>query len=61
MQSIFGTDGIRGRFNKEITYSLAYKVGYALGFIVETNNPILIGRDTRISGEILFQAISRGI
>ncbi len=61
MHSIFGTDGIRGRFDKEITYSLAYKVGYALGVIVETNNPILIGRDTRISGEILFEAISRGI
>ena len=30
MQSIFGTDGIRGRFNKEITV-LAYKVGHALG------------------------------
>jgi len=54
MQSIFGTDGIRGRFNKEITYSLAYKVGYALGFFLENNNPILIGRDTRVSGEILF-------
>ena len=61
MGSIFGTDGIRGIFAKEITYSLAYKVGYALGVIVETNNPILIGRDTRISGEILFEAISRGI
>ena len=61
MQSIFGTDGIRGRFDKEITYSLAYKVGYALGVILETNSPILIGRDTRISGEILFDAISRGI
>ena len=61
MQSIFGTDGIRGRFDKEITYSLAYKVAYALGVIVEGNNPILIGRDTRISGEILFEAISRGI
>ncbi len=61
MQSLFGTDGIRGKFNKEITYSLAYKVGYALGFIVKTKNPILIGRDTRISGEILFEAISRGL
>ena len=38
MQSIFGTDGIRGRFNKEITYSLAYKVGYALGANLENNN-----------------------
>ncbi|MDC3118170.1 phosphoglucosamine mutase [Prochlorococcus sp. AH-716-K03] len=61
MQSIFGTDGIRGIFNKEITYSIAYKVGYALGYEVQSHNPILIGRDTRISGEILFEAISRGI
>ncbi len=61
MQSIFGTDGIRGRFNKEITYSLAYKIGYALGANLENNNPILIGRDTRISGDILLKAITKGI
>ena len=61
MQSIFGTDGIRGRFSLEITYSLAYKVGYALGSTLENNNPILIGRDTRISGEILLQALATGI
>ena len=61
MQSIFGTDGIRGRYNEEITYSLAYKVGYALGSNLENNNPILIGRDTRISGDILLQAITKGI
>ena len=61
MQSIFGTDGIRGKFNKEITYSLAYNIGYALGSTSENNNPILIGRDTRISGDILLQGIARGI
>ncbi len=61
MQSIFGTDGIRGRFNKELTYSLAYKVGYALGLILENKSPILIGKDTRISGDILLQAITKGI
>ncbi len=61
MHSIFGTDGIRGRFNEEITYSLAYKVGYALGSNLENNNPILIGRDTRISGDILLHAITKGI
>ena len=50
MHSIFGTDGIRGRFNKEITYSLAYRIGFALGLISKENNPepIVIGRDTRI-------------
>ncbi|KGF89165.1 MULTISPECIES: phosphoglucosamine mutase [Prochlorococcus] len=61
MQSMFGTDGIRGKFNKEITYSLAYKVGYALGLNLKNNNPILIGRDTRVSGDILLQAITQGI
>ena len=61
MQSIFGTDGIRGRFNEEITYSLAYKVGYALGSSLEKKSPIIIGRDTRNSGDILLQAITQGI
>ncbi len=61
MQSIFGTDGIRGRFNEEITYSLAYKVGYALGSLLENKRSILIGRDTRISGETLLQAITQGL
>ena len=61
MQLIFGTDGIRGRYDKELTFSLAYKVGYALGVITQNNNPILIGRDTRISGEIILEAISKGI
>ncbi|MDA9741726.1 phosphoglucosamine mutase [Prochlorococcus sp. AH-736-L15] len=61
MQSIFGTDGIRGRFNEELTYSLAYKVGYALGSTLEKESPILIGKDTRISGDILLQAITQGI
>jgi len=61
MQSIFGTDGIRGRFNEEITYSLAYKIGYALGLNLKNNNPILIGRDTRISGDILLLGITKGI
>ena len=61
MQSIFGTDGIRGRFNEEITYSLAYKVGYARASSLEKKSPILIGRDTRISGDILLQALTKGI
>ena len=61
MQSIFGTDGIRGKFNKEITSSLASKVGYALVLNSKNNNPVLIGRDTRVSGKILLEAISKGI
>ncbi len=61
MHSIFGTDGIRGRFNEEINCTLAFKVGYALGLNLKNNKPILIGRDTRISGDILLKAIIKGI
>ena len=61
MQPIFGTDGIRGIFDKEITFSLAYKIGYAIGVSLNNNGQILIGRDTRVSGKILLEALSRGI
>ena len=61
MQSIFGTDGIRGIFNKEITYNLAKKVGYAFGIINSDTERVLIGRDTRISGELLLEALSIGL
>ena len=59
MQSIFGTDGIRGRFNEEITYSLAYKVGYALGSslkkkFLNKNNEIKTIDIIRISIDLKF-------
>ncbi len=61
MQSIFGTDGVRGKFNKDLTYSLAYKIGYALGNMIKEHDPILIGRDTRISGPLLTEALTKGL
>lgn len=61
MQSIFGTDGIRGKFNKDINYLLASKIGYSLGKIINLDQPILIGRDTRNSGEILLEALTHGL
>ena len=61
MQSIFGTDGVRGRFNQDIDCDLAYKIGYAFGKNTTINEPILIGRDTRTSGQLLLDAISAGI
>jgi len=62
MQSIFGTDGIRGKFDIEISSSLAFKVGYALGMTrINDNRPILIGRDTRLSGELLLEALKKGL
>ena len=61
MQSIFGTDGIRGKFNELITYDLAKKVGYALGQSLYKEAPILIGRDPRDSGHIILDAITNGL
>ena len=61
MQSIFGTDGIRGKFNNFITNDLAKKVGYALGKSLKKDSPILIGRDTRDSGHIILEAVTNGL
>jgi len=60
MQSIFGTDGIRGIFNEEITYDLAQKIGYAFGAINDSQK-VLIGRDTRVSGDLLLEALANGL
>ena len=61
MHTIFGTDGIRGVFNKEITYELAQKIGYAFGSINKDGKQVLIGRDTRVSGTLLLEALSNGL
>ena len=61
MRSIFGTDGIRGIFNKEITYDLAQNIGYAFGALNNDIQKVLIGRDTRVSGDLLLEALSNGL
>lgn len=55
----FGTDGIRGKVGEELTPEIAYGLGWALGNISE--RPILVGRDTRRSGDMLMSAIVAGI
>lgn len=55
----FGTDGIRGVAYSQLTLELAKSVGNILS-IVATNKKILIGRDTRVSGEDLAKALSEG-
>ena len=59
MSIYFGTDGIRGEYNKTLTPSLAEKVGNALSQV--KNRPrILIGHDTRISSDVLTIALATG-
>jgi phosphoglucosamine mutase len=61
----FGTDGVRGIANTELTCELAYKIGQAGALVLtqETQHKptILIGKDTRISGDMLEAALLSGI
>lgn len=65
MGKYFGTDGIRGIANKELTSDLAYITGFAVAVVLtekyEHKCKVLIGRDTRISGTMLECALSAGI
>ncbi|HEY8365373.1 MAG TPA: phosphoglucosamine mutase [Haloplasmataceae bacterium] len=64
MRKYFGTDGIRGIANKTLTPELAYKLGRVLGHVLkksENKINVLIGRDTRISGELLELALITGL
>ncbi len=55
----FGTDGIRGVANEELSPTLAYACGCALAAIKPTAK-IIIGRDTRISGDMLMLSLASG-
>ena len=65
MTRLFGTDCVRGEANIELTPELAYRLGRAatlyFGEDSETQPKILIGRDTRISGQMFEAALSAGI
>ncbi len=64
MGKLFGTDGIRGKANLyPITCELALKAGQAVGVFIQKNgfSNIIIGKDTRISGDMLESAIAAGI
>lgn len=62
MSRLFGTDGVRGVANEELTPQLAYKLGLYSGKVFKKRNDkgILIGRDTRRSGEMLKSALASG-
>jgi len=64
MVKYFGTDGVRGVANKELTPELAFKLGRFGGYVLtqDIQKPkILIGRDTRISGHMLEGALIAGL
>ncbi len=68
MTRLFGTDGVRGLANKELTARLALELGEAAarriggGVRADGSKPrAIIGRDTRISGEFLDHAVAAGL
>ncbi len=64
MGRLFGTDGVRGIANSELTPSLAFKLGKAGAYVLSKDEQrpiILIGKDTRLSGDMLENALAAGI
>ena len=64
MGRLFGTDGVRGVANKELTPELAFKLGKAGAHVLKKENDkpvVIIGKDTRISGDMLENALAAGI
>ena len=59
MGLFFGTDGLRGKVNEELTFEVAYKVGNALSILKEKPT-VLIGSDTRISNTYLTLGVASG-
>ena len=64
MRNYFGTDGIRGVAGETLTADLSFKVGKALGKLLTNKNErpkVLIGRDTRISCDMIEHALMAGL
>ncbi|EMP62447.1 TPA: phosphoglucosamine mutase [Streptococcus mutans] len=65
MGKYFGTDGVRGEANVELTPELAFKLGRFGGYVLsqhELERPrVFVARDTRISGELLESALVAGL
>ncbi|PJW16263.1 phosphoglucosamine mutase [Geobacillus sp. WSUCF-018B] len=64
MGKYFGTDGVRGVANRELTPELAFQIGRCGGYVLtkSVDRPkVLIGRDTRISGHMLEGALVAGL
>lgn len=59
MARLFGTDGVRGIANVELTCEMAYRLGQAAAIYL--GKTIVVGRDTRRSGDMLGAALSAGI
>ena len=67
MLKYFGTDGVRGVANQDLSPELAFKLGRDGGYVLTKNKAkeeqakVLVSRDTRISGQMLEYALISGL
>lgn len=64
MRKYFGTDGVRGIANTELTCDLTYKLGRAGGYVLAQGKEkvkVIVGKDTRISGDMLEASLISGL
>ncbi len=68
MTKYFGTDGVRGIANKTLKPELAFRLGRAGGYVLTQHDKdsehqprVLVARDTRISGQMLEEALISGL
>ena len=59
--NLFGTDGIRGIANHDLTCKVAFRLGRAIGSYLSPGKNICVGKDTRISGDMLEASFAAGI
>ena len=64
MGKLFGTDGIRGVVGENLTADMAFRVGQAVGTVLMEDKgsrpTVVIGKDTRISSDMLESALMAG-
>ena len=66
MGKLFGTDGVRGIVNKDLTSFLAHRIGVSVSRVIKDkenkdNLTFLIGSDTRLSKDMLTSSVSSGV
>ena len=59
--NLFGTDGIRGVANDDLTPETAFKLGLALGLYVMPGGKVGVAKDTRVSGDMLEASVVAGL
>ncbi len=60
-KKFFGTDGIRGTAGSVLTADLAMRLGFFCANIFSSEGPIIIGQDSRLSGDMITAALTAGL